>query len=71
LFSTIKNALHGKKERIVLDDDPLFYWIGRLHVSKFTNEKNIGIVSIEADCEPYKYKLAKTVVSRAVMAPKQ
>lgn len=66
LFSTIKNALHGKKERIILDDDPLFYWIGRLHVSKFTNERNIGIVEIEADCEPYKYKLEKTVVSKAV-----
>ena len=65
LFSTVKNALHGKKMRIVLDDDPLFYYVGRLNVSSFTNEKNIGIVSVEADCEPYKYKLAKTVVSVA------
>lgn len=62
LYSTIKNALHGRKMRIVLDDDPLFYYFGRLSVSKFTNEKNIGIISIEADCEPYKYKLDKTVV---------
>ncbi len=61
-FSTIKNALHGRKMRIVLDDDPHFYYFGRLSVSKFTNEKNIGIISIDADCEPYKYKLDKTVV---------
>lgn len=61
LFSSIKNALHGKKMRIILDDDPLFYYIGRLHVSSFTNDKSIGIVSIEAECEPYKYKLEKTV----------
>lgn len=66
LFSTIKNAIHGKKMRIILDDSPLFFWIGRIHVSKFTNEKNVGTVSIEADCEPYKYKLQKTVVSKAV-----
>ena len=66
LFSTVKNALHGKKMRIVLDDDPLFYYVGRLNVSSFTNEKNIGMVSVEADCEPYKYKLAKTVVSKTV-----
>ena len=65
LFSTVKNALHGKKMRIILDDDPLFYYVGRLNVSSFTNEKNIGIVSVEADCEPYKYKLEKTVVSVA------
>lgn len=66
LFSTVKNALHGKKMRIILDDDPLFYYLGRLSVSGFTNDKTIGNVSIEAKCEPYKYKLAKTVVTRAV-----
>jgi phage-related protein len=66
LFSTVKNALHGKKMRIILDDDPLFYYLGRLSVSGFTNDKSIGNVDIEADCEPYKYKLAKTVVTRAV-----
>lgn len=61
LFSTVKNALHGKKMRIVLDDDPLFYYLGRVKVSSFTNEKNIGMISVECDCEPYKYKMEKTV----------
>lgn len=65
-FSEIKNALHGKKMRIIFDDDPTFFYVGRLHVSSFTYEKGIGTVSIEADCEPYKYKLAKTVVSKTV-----
>ena len=63
LFSTVKNALHGKKMRIILDGDPLFYYVGRLAVSSFTNEKNIGQISIEADCEPYKYKMSPTSVS--------
>ena len=66
LFSTIKNALHGKKMRIILDGDPHFYYVGRLHVSSFKNDKNIGQISIEADCEPYKYKLEKTVVQATV-----
>lgn len=66
LYSTVKNALHGKKMRIILDDDPLFYYIGRISVSPLTNEKNIGKITIECDCEPYKYKLNKTVVSVAV-----
>jgi phage-related protein len=48
--------------RIILDDDPHFYYFGRLSVSKFTSEKNIGIISVDAECEPYKYKLDKTVV---------
>ena len=66
MFSAVKNALHGKRMRIILDDDPLFYYMGRLHVSSFTNDKRIGNITIEADCEPYKYKLQPTVVSASV-----
>ena len=70
LYSTVKNSLHGKKMRIILDDDPLFFYQGRIKVLPFTSEKNIGKISIECDCEPYKYKLAKTVVSAAVSGTK-
>ena len=66
LFSRVKNALHGKKHRIILDDDPSFYYMGRCTVSSYTDEKGIGKLSIECDCEPYKYRLAKNVVSKAV-----
>ena len=65
-FSTIKNAIHGKKVRIILDDDPSFFYMGRCFVSSFTNDKGIGTVSVECECEPYKYKLAKTTVTKAV-----
>lgn len=65
-YSLVKNALHGQKLRIVLDDDPGFYYVGRIYVSSFTDEKGIGQITVECDCEPYKYKTAKTVVTRAV-----
>lgn len=65
-FSTIKNAIHGKKLGIILDDDPGFFYVGRCYVSSFTNEKNIGKISVECECEPWKYKAAKTVVTQAV-----
>lgn len=66
LFTTIKNAIHGKRLRIILDDDPSFFWVGRCHVSSFTNEKNVGTVSVECDCEPWKYKQSITTVTREV-----
>ena len=65
-YSLVKNALHGQKLRIVLDDDPSFYYVGRCYVSKFTAPNGVGIISVECECEPYKYKVAKTVVTRAV-----
>ena len=66
LFSTVKNALHGRKMRIILDDEPQFYYVGRLEVSPFTNDRNIGTIKIDAECEPFKYKLNKTTITRAV-----
>ena len=40
-YSIVKNALHGKKLSIILDDDPGFYYVGRCYVSNFTNEKGM------------------------------
>lgn len=65
-YTQIKNALHGQKLRIILDDDPGFYYVGRCYVSSYTNEKGIASIDVECECEPYKYKLARTVVSRAI-----
>lgn len=65
-YSNVKNALHGQKLKIIDDDDPGFYYVGRCYVSPFTDEKGCGKISVECECEPYKYRLAKTVVSKAV-----
>ena len=65
-YSFVKNALHGKKMRIILDDEPDFFYVGRVYVQAFSSDKTIGYITIEAECEPYKYKLAKTVVSRTI-----
>lgn len=66
LYSAILNALNGQKMKIVLDEDADFYYIGRLDISDFTNKKGIGSIKIDCDCEPYKYKQNKTVVSQSV-----
>ena len=62
LFSKVQNALHGQKMRIVLDDDSEWYYTGRITVSEWKTDKNIGKLTIDCDCEPYKSKLENTVV---------
>lgn len=69
-FSDVKNAVHGWNGRIILDDDPSFFYVGRCSVSGFTNEKNIGEIEIEADCEPWKYKSEETQVYHAISGSK-
>ncbi len=66
LFSQIQNAIHGQKMQIVLDDDPEWYYIGRVTVPEWKTEKSIGKITIDCDCEPYKVKIAETVISAAV-----
>ena len=69
-FSSVQDKLHGQKLKITLDEDADSYYIGRLSVSPFTNDKNIGNISIECDCEPWKYKKNKTVVTSAISGSK-
>lgn len=65
-FTDIKNKIHGKKGRIVLDSDPSFFYVGRCFVSAYKNENVIGRISIDCDCEPYKYKMDKTVATLTI-----
>jgi phage-related protein len=63
LFATVQSALHGQKMKIILDDDPDFYYMGRITVSEWKASRLIGKLTIDCDCEPFKYKAQKTVVS--------
>ena len=63
LFSRVQNALHGQKLQIILDDDPDCYYIGRLTVSEWKADRLIGKLTIDCDCEPYKYRLSSQTIS--------
>lgn len=66
LFSRIQNALHGKKMHIVIDGDDDFYYIGRVNVNEWKSNGRVGVVAIDCDCEPYKYKKYKTIINNQI-----
>ena len=66
LFSMVQDALHGKKMKIILDDDPGWQYTGRISVSEWKVDRNIGKLVVDCDCEPYKYQISPTVVSRSI-----
>lgn len=66
LFSMVQDALHGRKFPIILDDDPGWKYMGRISVSEWKADRNIGKLTIDCDCEPYKYQISPTVVTRAI-----
>lgn len=57
----ISNYLHGKKLKIVLDQDAEYYYYGRCKVTDFSNETTVAHLTIECDCEPFIYKKDVTV----------
>ena len=53
--SEIENYLHGKRMKVVFDDDQNFYYMGRLKVNEWSSQKSIGKLVIECNADPYKY----------------
>ena len=67
LFSKLKNAIHGKKCKIELSDDPAFYYTGRCEVDEWQTNERIGSIAVTCDCEPYKARQHPTEVSVELM----
>lgn len=56
VYSALLNELHGKRVQIVLDDDPNYYWAGRVRLDEMASDKKTATIVITAQLEPYKRK---------------
>lgn len=56
-MSDVANKLHGQKLHIIFDDDPTYYYNGRLDLSSFKENRKGGEYVIEADCDSFKYSI--------------
>lgn len=56
-YTEIMNYLHGKKMRMVLEDDKQYYYIGRFYVSEWESEEHHSKITIKYDLEPYKWNI--------------
>ncbi len=54
IYSDLMDTLHGKKVRITFDDDPGYYYTGRVTVGKWDAEKVTAIITMSAEVEPFK-----------------
>ncbi|MGN0906254.1 MAG: hypothetical protein ACI4NM_03835 [Bullifex sp.] len=65
-FTEIQNALHGREFSITDDEDPDYYYIGRVTIDKWKIDKVVGSFTISVEAEPYKYHQAETQVINQV-----
>ena len=59
-MSSVANALHGQKARIIFDEDPNWFYWGRLDLSSFKENRLGGEYVIKADCDPFKYAITSS-----------
>lgn len=62
--AAVSNALNGLACHIVLDDDPSWYYDGRLSVTDHTSDRLLRQITVKAICRPYKRAITETTVSR-------
>lgn len=59
------NAFHGKKVKVYFPEDSAHYYSGRLSVGEIKLDGGRQLLPVEIICDPWKYKNAKTTVSRS------
>jgi phage-related protein len=60
LLSEIVANVHGKRLQIIDPDYPGYYLSGRCTVPERTNINAYGTITVEANCDPYKYAVEET-----------
>ena len=61
----VSNILNGWRCKIVLDDDPGYYYNGRVTVSDHKTDKLLRQITVKAICKPYKYKTTQTTITKS------
>lgn len=55
MYSKVQGLFHGKKVKIIFDDDAEYFYSGRATVSDYNRTQTLGTMTITVSAEPYKY----------------
>ena len=59
----VSNALNGRRCRITLDENPDYYYDGRLTVRSYNLDKTLRQITVEATCAPYMLQQNETLIN--------
>lgn len=57
LYTKIAMLIHGKKVKVVLDNDPAYYYVCRLSVDGRKTDEAAGTIVLSGTAEPFKYDM--------------
>lgn len=61
VYSEVMDYLHGKRMKIVFDEDPNYYYVGRVEVNQWESDRANSTLTIDATCDPFKYECASSL----------
>ena len=64
LTSQVMNAIHGKRLNFEFDDDPNYFWTGRISVSSYVSTRGTGTLKVNITSDPFKYAKLSTIVTK-------
>lgn len=60
VYSQLLAFFHGKNIRVILDDDPNYYYQGRFSVNQWKSMEGASTIAIDYNLDPYKYSIDRT-----------
>ncbi len=60
-YSEIASDVHGKRLKIIMDEDPNYYYMGRCEMESWESDRLASTITIKAACEPFKYELKSSL----------
>lgn len=60
IVSEIRNSIEGRQVKIIFDDDPSHYWLGRIQVKDTDRLTRLGKMKMYAYCDAYKKEKASS-----------
>ena len=61
LYTEIMTYLHGQEFRVILEDDPHFYYQGRLSVNTWRSDQYWSLITIDYEFSPFKRETISSV----------
>lgn len=57
IYSEILSRFHGREGKFIFDDDPNYYYVGRITLSDYSRVSRLGTFVMTVNADPYKYEL--------------
>ena len=60
VYESVMNYLHGKRHTVILEDDPLYQYVGRLSVNSWKSDPAYSLITIDYNLDPFKYNVTSS-----------